>query len=61
MFISKLTDVDGELTETQVWLDFSRDCGYLPLTRYEYLNKEYEELGKMLGSIIANPERFIPK
>ncbi|HEV8259355.1 MAG TPA: four helix bundle protein, partial [Burkholderiales bacterium] len=30
MFVSKLADADGEATETQVWLDFARDCGYLP-------------------------------
>ncbi len=29
MFISKLADADSEATETQVWLDFARDCGYL--------------------------------
>src|SRR5712692_1975557 len=29
MFASKLADSDAEATETQVWLDFARDCGYL--------------------------------
>ena len=29
MFVSKLADSDAEATETQVWLDFARDCGYL--------------------------------
>jgi four helix bundle protein len=28
-FVSKLTDADGENSETDTWLDFSRDCGYL--------------------------------
>lgn len=28
-FINKLTDSDAEATETQVWLDFARDCGYI--------------------------------
>jgi hypothetical protein len=26
MFVSKMADADGEATETQVWLDFARDC-----------------------------------
>ncbi len=26
-FISKLTDADGENSETDTWLDFARDCG----------------------------------
>lgn len=25
MFVSKLADSDGEVTETEVWLDFARD------------------------------------
>ena len=29
MLVSKLTDSDGEATETQVWLDFALDCGYM--------------------------------
>ena len=28
-FLSKLTDADGENGETETWLDFARDCGYL--------------------------------
>ena len=31
MFMSKLADSDAEATETQVWLDFARDCGYLSM------------------------------
>ena len=27
MLVNKLTDCDGEETETQVWLDFALDCG----------------------------------
>ena len=29
MFLSNLADADGEAAETQVWLDFALDCGYL--------------------------------
>lgn len=58
MFINKLSDSDAEAAETQVWLDFSRDCGYLSKERYEQLTKGYEEVGKMLGSMMATPEKF---
>ena len=51
MFISKLSDSDAEASETQVWLDFAKDCGYLPLNRYDELKAGYEEVGRMLGSI----------
>jgi len=28
-FSSKMTDADGEYSETIVWLEFSRDCKYI--------------------------------
>src|SRR6185436_15292762 len=28
-FSSKMTDADGECTETQIWLDFANDCDYI--------------------------------
>ena len=34
VFLNKLSDSDGEATETQVWLDFALDCGYLSRTDY---------------------------
>jgi four helix bundle protein len=60
MFVSKLADSDAEASETQVWLEFARDCEYLSLIRYEELTAGYVEAGRMLGSIIANPEKFKP-
>lgn len=60
MFVSKLADADGEATETQVWLDFARDCGYLAPERHAELFKGYEEVGKMLGAMMSVPEKFIP-
>lgn len=60
MFVSKLADADGEATETQVWLDFARDCGYLSKERQDELTKSYEEVGRMLGAMIAHPEKFAP-
>ena len=58
MFISKMADADGEATETQVWLDFANKCGYLSRLRQMELREGYEEVGRMLGGMIAHPERF---
>ncbi len=58
MFVSKMADADGEATETQVWLDFARDCGFLSPERQAKLILGYEELGRMFGGMILNPERF---
>lgn len=60
MFVSKLADADGEATESQVWLDFARDCEYLLPTRHSELVKGYEEVGKMLGTMMSMPEKFAP-
>jgi four helix bundle protein len=61
MFTSKLADADAEATETQVWLDFSFDCGYLPQDLHRTLSSGYEEVGKMLGGMMAAPEKFLPQ
>ena len=58
MFISKLADADSEATETQVWLDFAHDCGYLSQKRRDELTTGYEEIGRMLGAMITHPEKF---
>jgi len=60
-FSSKMTDADGECTETQIWLDFARDCKYINDAIRDRLYKEYEEVGKMLGSMADNPEKFSPR
>lgn len=60
-FVAKLSDSDAECAETQTWLDFSRDCGYISAETCQRLNTEYEEVGRMLGGMIANPDKFLPK
>lgn len=61
MFVSKLADADGEATETQVWLDFARDCEYMSPKLQAELTKGYEEVGKMLGTMMSMPEKFMPR
>jgi len=61
VFVNKLSDSDGEATETQVWLEFSRDCGYLSIEVCQRLLGEYEEVGKMLGGMMFHPEKFAPR
>src|SRR5687767_15930337 len=58
MFVSKMADADGEATETQVWVEFAMSCGYLSKNRELELRMGYEEVGRMLGGMIAHPERF---
>lgn len=58
-FISKLTDCDGENSETDSSLDFARDCGYISAQQHAELTAACEEVGKMLGSMIKAPTSFL--
>jgi four helix bundle protein len=58
MFVSKMADSDAEATETLVWLDFARDCGYLSRENHRTLAEGYEEIGRMLNGMIAKPSSF---
>jgi four helix bundle protein len=58
-FISKLTDADGENSETETWLEFAKDCGYLSMEDHQRLSEQCRSVGKMLGSILRNPDPFL--
>lgn len=57
-FVSKLSDSLSEEFETEVWLDYSRDCHYIDASQNEKFMSEYDEVRKMLISMINNPEKF---
>jgi four helix bundle protein len=58
-FISKLTDCDGENSETDSSLDFGRDCGYIDSSDHEELSGLCRDIGRMLGSMMNNPASFL--
>ena len=58
-FISKLTDVDGENSETDTWIDFAMDCGYISKEHHRHLIEECRAIGTMLGSMIKKSEQFL--
>lgn len=60
-FISKLTDCDGENSETDTSLDFALDCGYITPEQHQHLTGLCGEIGKMLGVMLRNPEPFLMK
>ena len=57
-FISKLTDSETENAETQVWLDFSKDCKYLSVEQYQDFTFRNDEVGKMIWNMNQNPDKF---
>ncbi len=58
-FISKLTDCDGENSETDSSLDFAKDCEYITAELHQELTAVCSQIGKMLGSMINNPSPFL--
>jgi four helix bundle protein len=61
MFISKVIDAAGEAGETEVWIDFSKDTGYLAKEKYNELVSGYDEVNRMLYGMVEKPDRFILK
>ena len=58
-FVSKLTDCDGENSETDSSLDFARDCRYITSEKHAELTGICRQIGKMLGSLIKHPDPFL--
>lgn len=57
-FYSKLTDSDGENSETQVWLEFALACKYISEDFYQKLISLSIEIGKLINYMILNPDKF---
>ena len=57
-FVSKLIDSFGEAGETEVWIDMSFDAGYITKERHQYYISKYEDVNRMLHSMIENPDKF---
>ncbi len=48
-----------ENTETQVWFDFAFATNYIPKEKYESWVSDSEEIGRMLNSMMRNPDKFV--
>src|SRR5215208_6016008 len=57
-FLSKLTDSDGELQETQHWIETALDCRYISQEEAESLLEKCTEIGRLLGGIMAKADQF---
>ena len=60
-FISKITDCDGENSETETWLDFAKDCQYITTNKYNDLVEKNNRVGQMLGNMITKANLFCKK
>ncbi len=57
-FVSKVVDCAGEAGETEVWLEFSKDFGYISNEQHKDLMGRYGEVNRMLYGMIDKPHKF---
>jgi len=57
-FISKLSDSEGESAETQVWLDYAYECGYMSESDQKNLFDEYEKIIGKIVVMLSHPEKW---
>ncbi len=57
-FISKLCDAEGECAETQVWLQFPTECGYIEAEQARHLYRTYHEILATLVGMITHSETW---
>ena len=59
-FVSKLNDAEAEAAETQVWLNFAKDCDYLNSEKAIEINNKYENIIGKLVSMQNQSGRWNP-
>jgi four helix bundle protein len=58
-FLSKLSDCDGENSETDSSLDFARDCEYISTDEHRALASKCAEIGRMLSGMMKKSSSFL--
>jgi four helix bundle protein len=57
-FVSKLSYADAEAGETQNWLRFAKDCGYIADHDYEALLREYNAVSGGLVKMMVEAQSW---
>ena len=60
-FIAKLNDSEGEACETQVWVEFARQCKYLDEDACKDLDSAYDQIMGQLVKMMNQPEKWLIK
>jgi four helix bundle protein len=57
-FLSKMTDADAELQESQLWIDTAYASGYLSGESKESFILLFQKIGKLIGGMMVKNTRF---
>lgn len=60
-FVLKLNLAESEAAETQAWLEFALDCGYISTEQFNELFAAYEKLLCTIVGIIAHADSWVIK
>ena len=58
-FLSKLSDAEAEAAETQVWLEFAFQCGYLKEETFRGFSVAYDNILGKVVNLIINPQQWL--
>ncbi|MCK4812696.1 MAG: four helix bundle protein [Candidatus Marinimicrobia bacterium] len=59
-FISKINECEAEAAETQNWLDFAYDCGFIDQNNRDRLYHTYDEIIGMLVNMRLSANKWKP-
>ena len=57
-FVAKLSDSEAEAAETQVWIDYSFECGYISDVEQINLFNDYDNIIGKIVNMIRRPEKW---
>jgi len=60
-FVAKLSDAESEACETQVWIEFSRRCGYLEDTICDEMDEDYDQIMGQIVKMINDADKWLIK
>ena len=60
-FVAKLNDSEGDACETQVWIEFARQCDYLDEDVSRDLDAAYDQIMGQLVKMMNQPEKWLIK
>lgn len=58
-FVSKLNDAESEAAETQTWLRFAVECGYLSAEAGQDLHRTYDHIIGKLVNMVIHPDPWV--
>lgn len=58
-FISKLSDVESEACETQVWIEFALKCNYISQDLSSHLDDSYDHIISQIVLMIEEADKWL--